>query len=311
MKVIVYGLGKNFYKYQNEIKNDYEVLNYSDIDSEKVAAFEGIHPEQICDYDYDFILVTADARKEITNFLIAKVGIEPSKIKFYEYERDNAILSSSKLIIGPSYSENAEDYIIDRLIEKLGISYKEMHYLELGANEPILASNTYYFYQRGARGILVEANPNAINLLKLIRPEDEIIEKAVYKEDNTEISFYLSEEPGLSSVIENHTELSPEWSNFKKSIVTVQTITVNTLMQKIENCDLLSIDLEGYDLEVLMQLDMHKYKPKIIVIEMLNEIPFRLTNEKIKRLLEAENYLLYARTRSNGIWIDAGLWSKK
>ena len=45
----------------------------------------------------------------------------------------------------------------------------------------MLASNTYYFYERGAREILLEANPLAINLIKAVRIEDEIIVKAVYE----------------------------------------------------------------------------------------------------------------------------------
>ena len=64
--------------------------------------------------------------------------------------------------------------------------------------------------------------------------------------------------------------------------------------------DVLSIDVEGFELKVLNGLDFTKYKPKVIIIEFLDihaakwEIPFNnfenVINSKIYKFLLSKNY---------------------
>jgi len=36
-----------------------------------------------------------------------------------------------------------------------------LYYLDIGANTPVKLNNPFKFYQRGGRGILIEANPHS------------------------------------------------------------------------------------------------------------------------------------------------------
>jgi hypothetical protein len=44
-------------------------------------------------------------------------------------------------------------------------------YIDIGANDPYIASNTQYFYQKGWHGINIDALPSRMNLFKKIRLE--------------------------------------------------------------------------------------------------------------------------------------------
>src|SRR5882672_2105162 len=73
------------------------------------------------------------------------------------------------------YSQAGEDLIVETLLAAVVTKkpIRNMFYLEIGANHPIQASNTYLFYKhRGAQGVLFEADPELILTLEKARPKD-------------------------------------------------------------------------------------------------------------------------------------------
>lgn len=72
---------------------------------------------------------------------------------------------------------------------------------------------------------------------------------------------------------------------------TVSCTTLEVLLEKhtIESIDVLQIDTEGYDYHVLKQLDLNKYTPKVINMEIVN-LPKDEQN-KCKQLLDQFGYL--------------------
>ena len=66
-------------------------------------------------------------------------------------------------------------------------------------------------------------------------------------------------------------------------------------------CNLLSIDIEGYDYEALKSLEFCKYRPQIIISELL---PGKCTTPVIVNFLMEKGYMLYACNSSNGIFVD-------
>lgn len=71
----------------------------------------------------------------------------------------------------------------------IGIDLKKVRYLDLGANHAKELSNSYAYYENGASGVLVEANPELIDELKEIRPRDIIVNKAIAFEDEKILIF--------------------------------------------------------------------------------------------------------------------------
>jgi FkbM family methyltransferase len=72
-----------------------------------------------------------------------------------------------------SYSQHGEDILIESLLpRKLP---PESIYIEVGANQPTHLSNTYTFYRKGFRGVLVEPDRETVSLLRRFRPRDTVI----------------------------------------------------------------------------------------------------------------------------------------
>ena len=69
-----------------------------------------------------------------------------------------------------SYSQCGEDLILGFLVRSLGI--ERPSYIDIGAHDPTYLNNTKLLYQRGSRGINIEANPALIQRFKRQRPAD-------------------------------------------------------------------------------------------------------------------------------------------
>ncbi len=56
-----------------------------------------------------------------------------------------------------SYSQLGEDLIVRYLFDDLKID--KPTYIDIGANDPYILSNTAFFYKSGCKGINIEPNP--------------------------------------------------------------------------------------------------------------------------------------------------------
>ena len=210
-----------------------------------------------------------------------------------------------------SVAQTGEDMIIAYILRVLGIEPQKISYLDLGANHGKDLSNTYYFYKQGARGVLVEANPDLIAELKLFRSGDNIVNRCIASKDNEYLHFYILNGDGLSSCdkdsVEDAIEKNP--SLFIEKEVDVETITVNTLLQTYfsKAPTILNIDIEGMEMEVLEQIDFKVCRPFIVICEMIPYRPELVVGEKNRELLEfmeQNNYQEFAFTGINSIFID-------
>ena len=58
-------------------------------------------------------------------------------------------------------------------------------YLDLGAHHPYVISNTALLYERGSRGVNVEANPALVVAFREVRPDDVTVNVGVGPEQGT------------------------------------------------------------------------------------------------------------------------------
>ena len=210
-----------------------------------------------------------------------------------------------------TYSQSGEDAIISYVLNFIGIDLKKVRYLDLGANHAKEMSNSYAYYENGASGVLVEANPELIDELKEIRPRDVIINKAIAFGNEKNINFYVMSGDGLSTLsyksAQEAMKVNPDIH--VKQIYHVETIRVNEILEKYfkQGIDILSIDLEGIEEEILKQIDFKKFRPIIIVLENIEYRPYLVLGErcdKAGKILRDENYIEYAFTGINSIYVD-------
>lgn len=208
-----------------------------------------------------------------------------------------------------SYSQTGEDSIIAHIVTLLGIPFDQCTYLDLGANQPKEMSNTYFFYAKGASGVLVEANPYLAQKLHTVRSRDVVLNNCVGVVSGKMVGFNILNVDGLSTqgdvneIMRNNPVVRVE------ETVEVESISVPDIAQKYfrQAPTILNIDLEGIEMEVLNSIDFCEFRPLIIITEM---IPYSMQlvvgnkNQEIVDYLKDKGYVEYAFTGINSIFLD-------
>jgi len=215
-----------------------------------------------------------------------------------------------------SYSQCGEDMIVVFVLGALGIPLEDASYIDLGANHAKKISNTYYLYEQGARGVLVEANGDLIPELRFYRGEDTILNRCVSATSGEMIDFYIMGTSfvtgdGLSTAVEDDAlsfiEKNPKLKIHKK--ITVETIEYNDICINYlgKSPVLLNIDIEGKELEILKTIDFTNYRPLMIIVEIIpynTHLKMPIKNKEISEYLIEMDYFEYAFTGVNAIFVD-------
>ena len=169
-----------------------------------------------------------------------------------------------------SYSQEGEDLILVRLFDALPES-KPGFCVDIGAHHPFRFSNTFMFYEMGWRGINVDAMPGSMAIFNSCRSRDINIEAAV--SDTAEnLTYYIFNEPALNGFCE---KLANERDGLKTFRIierkSIFTRTLESLLTEYlpanQHVDFMSVDVEGFDLKVLMSNDWSRYRPEILLVE--------------------------------------------
>jgi FkbM family methyltransferase len=206
-----------------------------------------------------------------------------------------------------SFSQAGEDVVLDFLFSQIGLS--KPVYLELGVFSPDNCSNTYKFYLRGSKGVLVEADETQIPLIKEKRPNDTILNIGVGLTNDTEADFYIFNNQGLNTFSKEEAEFRNEKGSFRiQRVVKVPLRTVSKIIEENFETypDFLSIDIEGLDLGVLKTIDFAKHPIPIICAETCgySENHIKDKDKSIEEFLSGKGYFVYADTYINTIFAN-------
>lgn len=193
-----------------------------------------------------------------------------------------------------TYSQFGEDLVLLNVFEKLGI--KKGKYFDVGAHHPFNISNTALLYERGWRGICVEANPNLIQAFLDHRPEDTILNMGI----GTVISFmdfymiddYSGRNTFNKDVAEKFVSEHPQFQISK--VTPIKVVEIDELFDRFGVPDLLTIDIEGLDFAVL---DWMGGRPKVICVENHGQ------EKMFDDLLSSMDYDKIFNTVANGIYL--------
>lgn len=233
--------------------------------------------------------------------------------KMYIYSGGADVFSrSSTDDMSLSFSQSGEDTIIRYIFRETGIAPGSIRYLDLGANHAVHLSNTFSFYLDGARGVLLDANPVLAKELSEKRPGDTVINKCLSDKSGTKLDFYIMSGDGLSTTdyeaAQGFIRENPELSIKEK--ITVDSITLDEIIRDYfpdKAPELMNIDIEGMELTVLKMTDFEKFRPMVIICEMI-EYRRGLTvgekNQEILDFMRSKDYEEFAFTGINSIFID-------
>jgi FkbM family methyltransferase len=163
-----------------------------------------------------------------------------------------------------SYAQNFEDIVLDRLFEDV----KRGFYIDVGANHPSVDSVTKLFYDKGWNGINIEPHPVMYEKLVEVRKRDLNLNLAISDESEKKV-FYFFESSGFSTL---NSEIAKQHSEggLARTSSEILTCTLNEVIEnntKNQIIHFLKIDVEGSEREVLLGLNLSKYRPIVILIE--------------------------------------------
>lgn len=228
------------------------------------------------------------------------MDINSIKLKFKIYGLKNFIIFGFIEIfrtilrkLNISYSQFREDMYISKILNKKIVSY-----IDIGANDPIKFNNTYKFYKRGGRGIIIEPNQNLINKISRLRPHDQILNIGLGDKKSTQ-KFYIID-PDVNSTF-NQRSVSKLLQSGCELISTpkVKIYTLENIFKKYIKknwVDTISIDTEGYDYKILQGNNWQKYRAKIIIIES--------DTTNTKQFLNKNGYVLQKKIGLNSIYVN-------
>jgi FkbM family methyltransferase len=167
-----------------------------------------------------------------------------------------------------SYSQGGEDLALLNIFKGI----MNGAYIDIGAHHPSRFSITRLLYDQGWTGINIDANKDLIKEFDMHRPKDINICAAVGKKSFYEI--YIFNEPAISTTNLKWKDKFISETNVVKRKDIVKGITLKELINSYFTdiqLDLLTIDIEGADLEALESGDFNNITkdnyPKWILLE--------------------------------------------
>ncbi len=196
-----------------------------------------------------------------------------------------------------AYSQFGQDlFVLDTLKDiQNGV------FVDVGGNDPIKGSNTYLLEQKGWTGIAIEPQEKLRKLWPAVRKADCL--NYVVGPENKTISFIEGNdnEHGLSGV-EGYNKCQDD---AKKISVEQKRLTDILKEKNISHVDYLSIDVEGYEMNVLESIDFSTSDIRLISLENdigFSSVPFigkklgsELGNNKLRTFLKDRGYTYVGR----------------
>lgn len=187
-------------------------------------------------------------------------------------------------------------------------------FVDIGAARPDYLSISALYRSMGWRVIAIEPNPVFCDLYR--QKGYEVLQYACGDHDEDNVDFFVVDSHGAQYAngevsYESFSSLGIKDSyaalkhNLDKRKMQVNLRRLDTILKThapdVEHLDILSVDVEGWELEVLRGLSTEKYRPQVMVIENL------FNAREYRDYMKPIGYILWRRVRPNDVYVRSEL----
>jgi FkbM family methyltransferase len=186
-----------------------------------------------------------------------------------------------------SYSQNLEDY-------HLSLAFAGQTtgtYIDVGAGHPIADNVSFWFYERGWQGVVVEPQAELAALYQRLRPRDIAVRGLIGRQCG-EIDFHVVDRlHGFSTTQEDVAQAAQAFGvNYQTVRMSVVTLAKLCETHNLGSIDFLKIDVEGAEHDVLFGGDWERFRPKVVVAEAVTPMTSEPSWQDWEPLLIAQGY---------------------
>ena len=181
------------------------------------------------------------------------------------------------------------------LVREFFKNKKNGFYVDVGANDPVIESQTYHLEKSGWMGLLIEPLNNYCNELKEKRT-GVVIQNACSAPNNHLKTLRLLVAGGHSTLNENPIALGTKSQQYVDVVCkTLDSILTENAVKP--GFDFISIDIEGHELEMFKGFSIEKWRPNLVLLE------DHVVNLKKHKLMISNGYQLIMRTGLNSWYV--------
>jgi FkbM family methyltransferase len=137
-----------------------------------------------------------------------------------------------------------------------------------GAGHPIADNVSFWFYERGWQGLVVEPQAELLDLYARLRPRDRRFCGLLGRQCGTAEFHSLERFHGLSTTVEEYAHaaaaLGVPCRTLRLPMVTLERLCEEHGLAEI---DFLKVDVEGAEADVLLGGDWQRWRPKVVLVE--------------------------------------------
>ena len=183
---------------------------------------------------------------------------------------------------------------LDKFLNSFSLTKKDVFFIQVGSNDGFQNDPIHKFIKKDKwNGVMIEPQQKAFSILNRIYKKDNItvLNKAIDSINQKRKLYKLSfsdarwaaglssfnkshlenmiRNGSLSSIIKKENIKPPENLDDYITFELVDCINFETLIatNKIQKIDLIHIDTEGYDFQIIKNIDLKKTQPKLIIFE--------------------------------------------
>ncbi len=199
------------------------------------------------------------------------------------------------------YSQHGEDVVLNELFKGKNTGF----FVEVGCIDGRRFSNTLTFEKRGWKGLCVEAHSAYIELLTRNRPNSIVCHSAAGARDDESVIFYANARGSLSTLDPSKEDFFRShygrwFTGFEQQSVCLRRLDTLFKTHGITAVDIVSIDIEGSEVDAVRGIDLEIYRPSVFVIESDS----KEQESALDEILLPHGYMKLCRVSSNLFYVD-------